>query len=109
MKLHDRPVSASAPVMAKRQANSSRSGQSTAAIMVRLVILRFDINSAAISSPPISRGSGVMNSSSRSAIATSPLIAWARSKGWRGTSATSRVTASTVPSMRSCHNTQITA
>ncbi len=109
MRLHGRPVSASAPVIAKRQTNSSSSGQSTDAIMVRLVILRLESRIAAISSPPISRGSGVMNSPSSSAIATTALIVWLRSKGWRGTSGTSRVTAITVPSMRSCHSSQITA
>ena len=58
------PVSLSCPVIANRHATRSSSGQSTVAIIVRLVILRLASSSAAMISAPISRGSGVANRSS---------------------------------------------
>ena len=60
--------------MPKRQATSSKSGQSTAAIIVRLVILRLANKRAAMISAPISRGSGVAKSTRSASKATTPLI-----------------------------------
>ncbi len=109
MPAHGMPVSASAPVTPKRQANNSKSGQSTAAIIVRLVNLRLARRSAAITSAPISRGSAVVKRASSASVAITPLIVWLRSGGWLGTSGMSRVTAMTDPVMRSCQTTQMTA
>jgi hypothetical protein len=47
-------------VIANRQETRSSKGQSTAAIIVRLVILRLASNRAAMINAPISRGSGVV-------------------------------------------------
>jgi hypothetical protein len=96
------------PVIAKRQTKSSSKGQSTAAIIVRLVNLRLASSNAAITRPPISRGSGVAKSTSSMTRATRPLMVWLRSWGWRGTSETSRVTAMTVSAMRSCQSSHTT-
>jgi len=49
-------------------------GQSTAAIIVRLVILRLASSRAAMIKAPISRGSGVENRTSSATSATTPLI-----------------------------------
>ena len=68
-----------APVIANKHETRSSKGQSTAAIIVRLVILRFASNRAAMISAPISRGSGVVNSTSNASMATPPLIVWLRS------------------------------
>ncbi len=68
------PESLSCPVMAKRQETSSSSGQSTAAIIVRLVILRLARSKAAMIKAPISRGSGVAKRTSKATTATPPLI-----------------------------------
>ena len=51
------------------------------AIIVRLVILRFASNKAAMISAPVSRGSGVVNRTSNASIATAPLIVGLGSSG----------------------------
>ena len=81
------PAPLSFPVIANRQATSSSSGQSTVAIIVRLVIRRFASSSAAMISAPVSRGSGVENRISNTISATPALIIWNRSIGCAGTGA----------------------
>ncbi len=75
------PAWFSEPVIANRHETSRSSGQSIAAIIVRLVILRFASSNAAMISAPVSRGSEVRNSSKSSRTATAPLIVWMRSSG----------------------------